>query len=261
MDLPSLRTMAAALALGVALPLTLAACTPAGAAAHPTIGDRTSTAAGDRTSTAAAPRNSSSAPPATGSGPTPVRVVVIGDSLSTGFGTSAKQAWPSLLKSVHLPGKRPVRVTNAAENGSGYLAVGDDGDTFTMEVQASVTADADVVVFFGSDNDAGTDPAELREAATSAFAEAAALAPNAKLLAVGPLSGSEEPDTVLTDVRDSDASAAQDQGVKFVDPIADQWLSGREDALLGPDGEHPSAKGQKFLRDKIKGILTSVLPT
>jgi acyl-CoA thioesterase-1 len=253
MDLPSLRTMAAALALGVALPLMLVACTPAGAAADPTIGERTSAAVD--------PQNASSGAPATGSGNTPVRVVVIGDSLSTGFGTSAKQAWPSLLRSVHLSGKRPVRVTNAAENGSGYLAVGDDGDTFTMEVQASVTADADVVVFFGSDNDAGTDPAELREAATSAFAEASALAPNAKLLAVGPLSGSEEPDTVLTDVRDSDASAAQDQGVRFVDPIADQWLSGRADALLGPDGEHPSAKGQKFLRDKMKGILTSVLPT
>ena len=55
---------------------------------------------------------------------------MIGDSLSTGLGTSPDQAWPELLQSVHLSDTRPVQVNNAAENGSGYLAAGDDGDTF-----------------------------------------------------------------------------------------------------------------------------------
>jgi acyl-CoA thioesterase I len=192
------------------------------------------------------------APP---SGTPPIRVVVIGDSLSTGYGTSPNQAWPRLLQQGHLPGKRPVQVTNAAENGSGYVVAGEDGNTFSMEVQVAVGPDADVVVFFGSDNDLGADPEELREAAASAFAAASSQAPQAVLVAVGPLSGSEEPDPVLAGVRDSTASAAQNMGVQFIDPIADQWLSGRADVLLGPDGEHPSASGQKFLRDKMKGIL------
>jgi lysophospholipase L1-like esterase len=193
------------------------------------------------------------------SGGPAVKVVVIGDSLSTGLGTSPRLAWPRLLQAAHLADRRPVQVTNAAENGSGYLVPGDDGDTFTTEVESAVSADADVVVFFGSDNDTGADPVELRDAAASTFAAASSLAPNAVLVAVGPLSGSMEPDPVLADVRDAQASVAQDMGVTFIDPIAEQWLSGREDVLLGPDGEHPSAQGQKFLRDKMKRILSAAV--
>ena len=188
-----------------------------------------------------------------------IRVAVIGDSLSTGFGTSADQAWPVLLRSVPLPDNRTVQVTNAAENGSGYVVPGEHGDTFTSEVQAAVGADTDVVVFFGSDNDEGTDPAALREAAAETFAEASALAPKATLVAVGPLSGNDEPDPALASVRDSTASAAQEAGVPFVDPIADQWLEGRADILLGPDREHPSVAGQELLRDKMRAVLTSAL--
>ncbi|MDQ0674030.1 acyl-CoA thioesterase-1 [Pseudarthrobacter siccitolerans] len=198
--------------------------------------------------TSAGPGTQASAAP-------PVRIVVIGDSLSTGYGTSPNQAWPKLLQQAHLNGKRPVQVTNAAENGSGYLVAGEDGNTFSTEVEVAVGPDTDVVVFFGSDNDWGADPEELREAAASTFAAASSRAPQAVLVAVGPLSGSEEPDPVLAEVRDSTASAAQNMGVQFIDPIADQWLNGRADVLLGPDGEHPSASGQKFLRDKMKGIL------
>ncbi|MGX5714890.1 SGNH/GDSL hydrolase family protein [Arthrobacter sp. MAHUQ-56] len=184
-----------------------------------------------------------------------LRVVVIGDSLSTGLGTSADEAWPALLKSVPLLNNRTLQVANAAENGSGYLVTGERGDTFRDEVQAAVGPDTDVVVFFGSDNDEGTDPAALRAAAASTFAAATAAAPKAVLVAVGPLSGSDEPDPELAGVRDSAAAAAQDMEVPFVDPIADQWLAGRADVLLGPDREHPSVAGQELLRDKMRAIL------
>lgn len=217
-----------ALAAGAVLLLAAAACTPAGTEGQ-------------------------------ASGDSALRVVVIGDSLSTGYGTSPDQAWPKLLQSGHLPNERPVQVTNAAENGSGYMVPGEYGHTFSSEVQAAVAPNADVVVFFGSDNDMGADPEELRKAAASTFAAASSLAPQAFLVAVGPLSGSQEPDPVLAGVRDSAASAAQDTGVLFVDPIADQWIGGRAQVLLGPDGEHPSVTGHELLRDKIKGILAAAL--
>lgn len=245
---PRILAVAKASAAAMLL-LATAACTPAGTDAQPTPAQPPSSR----------PAATRQAPVADSkSGPT-VRVVVIGDSLSTGLGTSPKLAWPKLLQSAHLSNKRPVQVTNAAENGSGYLVPGEDGDTFTMEVESAVSPDADVVVFFGSDNDTGADPGELRDAAASTFAAASSLAPNAVLVAVGPLSGSEEPDPVLADVRDTQAAVAQDMGVKFIDPIAEQWLSGRADVLLGPDGEHPSAQGQKFLRDKMKRILSAAV--
>lgn len=189
----------------------------------------------------------------------PLRVVVIGDSLSTGLGTSPKQAWPKLLQSVRLPDKRSIKIINAAENGSGYLATGVDGDTFRMEVEAAVTPATDVIMFFGSDNDTGADPEELKAAVASTFDAASARAPKAILVAIGPLAGGEETDQALSELSNSDASAAKNVGVKFIDPIADHWLGNRTDVLLGPDGEHPSATGQNFLRDKMKRILSAAL--
>jgi acyl-CoA thioesterase-1 len=252
MEQSSLRGLPKMTAAAAALLFVLSACAPAGV--HPQSVFRQPASTRSTSSTSGGIFE-------TVSMDTAVRVVVIGDSLSTGLGTSPKQAWPKLLQSVRLPGNRAVEITNAAENGSGYLATGVEGDTFGMEVQAAVTPATDVILFFGSDNDMGADPEELKAAVASTFDAAASLAPKATLVAIGPLSGSEGTDQVLADVCSSDASAAQDRGVKFIDPIADQWLSDRADVLLGPDGEHPSAKGQKFLRDKMKQILSAALPS
>lgn len=228
--------------------IVLSACAPAGVHPQPVF-----------TRPVSAPSPTSGGISKTVSMDPAVTVVVIGDSLSTGLGTSPKQAWPKLLQSVPLPDNRAVEIINAAQNGSGYLATGVDGDTFRMEVQAAVTPATDVILFFGSDNDKGADPEELKAAVAATFDAASSLAPKATLVAIGPLSGSEGPDQVLADVSSSDASAAQDMGVRFVDPIADHWISDRADVLLGPDGEHPSARGQKFLRDKMKRILSAAL--
>ena len=63
-------------------------------------------------------------------GDAPERIAVIGDSLSTGFGTSPEDAWPSQLARVLQPWPQPVEITNASKNGSGYLTPGDGGETF-----------------------------------------------------------------------------------------------------------------------------------
>ncbi len=251
MEQSSLHSAPTRTAAGAALLLVVSACAPAGVHPRPVFTQPASTPSTLARSAGISEKMSTD---------TTVRVVVIGDSLSTGLGTSPKQAWPELLKAVPLPDKRAVEITNAAENGSGYLATGVEGDTFRMEVQASVTPATDVILFFGSDNDTGTDPEDLKAAVTSTFDAASSLAPKATLVAIGPLSSDEGPDQILADVCSSVASAAQNMGVKFIDPIADHWLSGRADVLLGPDREHPSAKGQKFLRDKMKRILRAALP-
>ena len=256
MEQSSLPRLPKTTAAAAALLFVLSACAPAGIHPQPA-----STQPVSAPSPSPSPSGTFSGISETVStGPT-VRVVVIGDSLSTGLGTSPKQAWPKLLQSLPLPGNRAVEIINAAENGSGYLATGVQGDTFGTEVQAAVTPATDVILFFGSDNDMGADPEELKAAVASTFDAASSLAPKATLVAIGPLSGSEEQDQVLADVRSSDASAAQDRGVKFIDPVADHWLSDHADVLLGPDGEHPSAKGQKFLRDQMKQILSAALPS
>ncbi len=188
----------------------------------------------------------------------PARVVVIGDSLSTGYGMSPAEAWPSLLSQELQPGQRPVEITNAAKNGAGYIAAGEGGETFKTQIAATVDASTDIVVLFGSDNDADQDPSDLRSAIEDALAESKALAPRAARIIIGPLTAFGPTEADLDGIRDQEKSAARDAGAEFVDPILEHWIPDPESPLLGPDGEHPSSQGQQFLKARIQGILTSL---
>lgn len=186
-------------------------------------------------------------------------VVVIGDSLSTGYGTSSAEAWPNLINTE--PGNGPMRLQlrNAAQNGSGYLNLGAGGSTFARQVEQAVTPDADLVVFFGSENDLGHDPAELGTAAAKTLAAAKDRAPQAALLVVGPPAYSTPPEAGRLAVRDALRQAARDAGARHVDPIAQGWIVGDVEKLVGPDGLHPSREGQHDLREKMEPLLLEAL--
>lgn len=188
----------------------------------------------------------------------PERVVVIGDSLSTGYGTSPAEAWPRLLGQELQPGQQPVEITNAAKDGAGYVTAGEAGETFGSQIAATVDSSTDVVVFFGSDNDAGQDPADLKAAVAGALAETRALAPHAARIVIGPLTAFDPGAADLDVLRDQERTAADNAGAEFVDPILEHWIPRPDSPLLGPDGEHPSSQGQQFLKARIQGILTSL---
>lgn len=188
----------------------------------------------------------------------PERVVVIGDSLSTGYGTSPEEAWPRQLGSDLRPGQQPVEIINAARDGAGYVATDEGGETFGSQVAATLDASTDIVVFFGSDNDAGQDPADVKAAVEDALAESRTVAPHADLVVIGPLTAFDPAETDLDVIRDQERTAALDAGAEYVDPIAEHWIPGPDSPLLGPDREHPSSQGQQFLKEKIQGILTSL---
>ncbi|MDP9887792.1 SGNH/GDSL hydrolase family protein [Pseudarthrobacter enclensis] len=195
-------------------------------------------------------------PPATAA--PPVRVVVVGDSLSTGHGTSPQQAWPALMRTD--PDVAGLEIINAAEDGSGYLSVGDYNGTFGTQVDDYVTADTGIVVFFGSENDLGYAPSDLGDAALAAMDRAEALAPEAKLIVVGPPSYTATPDPGLVDISDELKAAARQAGAEFVDPIAEGWISGDFEDLIGPDGDHPTVAGQHYLLEHIGAHLEQTAP-
>ncbi|WP_354215798.1 SGNH/GDSL hydrolase family protein [Arthrobacter sp. UYCo732] len=198
------------------------------------------------------------APFLTSGPPAPERVVVIGDSLSTGYGTSPAEAWPRRLGQELQSGQQPVEIINAATNGAGYIAAGEEGVTFGSQTAASVNASTDVVVFFGSDNDAGQDPVELKAAVADALSESKTLAPHAARIVIGPLTGFDSAAADVGVILEQERSAALDAGAEFVDPVMEQWIAGPDSPLLGPDGEHPSSQGEQFLKDRIQGILSSL---
>lgn len=201
------------------------------------------------------------APPRTSavpSNPHATQVVIIGDSLSTGYGTSAEMAWPHLVENDTAQRVHPLQITNAATNGSGYLSIGDGDRTFASEISESVTATTRIVLIFGSENDMGSDNTELKKAATAAYTQAKAAAPHAVIIAVGPPSSTTTPDPELLQVRDQDQAAAAEAGITFIDPIQDQWIMGHADQLIGPDGDHPSEEGQHYLQAKMEKLLLAV---
>lgn len=149
----------------------------------------------------------------------------------------------------------PAKITNEAQNGAGYLTLGEEDATFASQISESVNASTDVVVLFGSDNDAGQDPAELRAALTDALEEITTLAPHARQIMIGPLTGFDALESDVTTIRDQERAAARDAGAEFIDPVAEQWVAGPDSPLLGPDGEHPSSGGQQFLAEKIRTVL------
>lgn len=200
----------------------------------------------------------STAPTQPPSAAAPVRVVVVGDSLSTGHGTSPQQAWPALIRKDPLGAG--LEVVNAAENGSGYLSTGDLDGTFGTEVENFVTPDTGIVVFFGSENDLGFAPADVGGAALAAMDRAEALAPEAKIIVVGPPSYSATPDPALVDISDQLRAAARQAGGEFVDPIAEGWISDDFDDLIGPDGDHPTVLGQHYLLEHIGAYLEQTAP-
>ena len=187
-----------------------------------------------------------------------VRVVVVGDSLSTGHGTSPQYAWPALIRTD--PRLAGFQVVNAAENGSGYVRPGDTDGTFGSQVDQFVTRDTGVVVFFGSENDLDYDPAAVGAAAFAAITHAEAVAPAAKIIVVGPPSYSTDADQGLLEIRGQLKSAAQGAGAEFVDPIAEGWISNDVEDLIGPDGDHPTVAGQQYLLEHITAVIEQAAP-
>lgn len=194
--------------------------------------------------------------------PSPVRnVVVIGDSLSTGFGTSPANAWPQLIATSHRDDTPPLEILNTAQNGSGYLNVGLTGTTFAWQVEQAVTPKADLVLFFGSVNDLRHDPADLAPVIAAIYASARQQAPNATFLVVGPPAYSTRPEARRLALRDVLEKAAHAAGARFVDPIAESWLVEDLDRFVGPDGLHPSVAGNHHLRDKMEPLMLEALRT
>lgn len=181
--------------------------------------------------------------------PLPVRVVAIGDSYTGGSDMNSDQGhlWWSVLNR-----RMNVRIHIAATGGTGYVkhvAVhpGEDFGTNTKQVRP----DDQLVIFFGSLNDEQQPAAEVQARAEQDYALAKRLAPQAKLMVIGPQWMNSN---VPADERANSAAvhrAAQAAGATWVDPIAEGWFADPT-GLIGSDGTHPNDRGHAHLADEIE---------
>jgi acyl-CoA thioesterase I len=187
-----------------------------------------------------------------------VQVDVIGDSLSTGYRTPG-DTWPGQAQKIVAGMGLNAHITNASENGAGYVQPGQDGDVFLDLVNRIVNSHAQVVVLFGSDNDAGRS-GEVT-AVQAALARVKALAPHAAVILVGPTSESDDPTGSLAGIRQTLATAASGIGATFVDPISLGWFQGSASADLSADLEHPNTAGELYLAQHMTAVMAPALKT
>jgi lysophospholipase L1-like esterase len=199
--------------------------------------------------TAATPAPASAA----GSGQKATRVLVVGDSYTAGtpIGGLGPAGWAHLVAD-----DLGITVDVAAAGGSGYVAKGPTGHTFTDLVSAAGTG-YDAVVFFGSRNDPG-DRTAVQTGANRAFIAARAATPDGKLLVVGPPWVNAKPPASIQAVRVAVQNAATAAGATFVDPLDRGWFYDRPE-LIGSDGVHPTDAGHRYLADLIGPELAAVL--
>jgi acyl-CoA thioesterase-1 len=184
-------------------------------------------------------------PPSTGAA---TRLVVIGDSLSTGYATPG-DPWTRQARSLFRARGQHVQITNASENGAGYVAPGDNGNVFLDLVDRAVVAQAQIVVVFGSDNDVGQ--TGVAPAMADTLHRVRDLAPDATLLVVGPPSVPADPGVDLTTIRDDLATTTTQVGGHFLDPLTLGWFQGTASQFVSDDGEHPNTDGEQYLAQQI----------
>jgi lysophospholipase L1-like esterase len=183
-------------------------------------------------------------------------VAVVGDSYTTGTdeGGEGPKSWTALT--WHTLAQRGMRIAPdvAAEGKAGYGVPGDHGSIFEDLTARAVKPDDALVVFFGSRNDQGVDPALLAGHVHDAFELARRFAPTARFLVIGPpWPTADVPQSVLQ-IRDVVNAAARAAGAAFVDPIGDRWFVDRPD-LIGQDGVHPNDAGHEYLAGKIAPLI------
>src|SRR6201996_6005603 len=152
---------------------------------------------------------------------TPIdHVAVIGDSYTTGTdeGGWGSNAWTNRTWLTLSRQGMQVVPNVASEGRAGYVVRGDHGSLFEDLTGRAVHPDDALVVFFGSRNDHGVDPAQMSAMAHDTFDLARRIAPSSKLLVIGPPWPTADPPFDVLYSRDTLNSQARNAGATFIDP-------------------------------------------
>ncbi|MGY1681912.1 SGNH/GDSL hydrolase family protein [Geodermatophilus sp. SYSU D01176] len=201
---------------------------------------------------------SASAPPAPApqEPATPAVVAVYGDGYAAGnsFGGLGAAGWPAQVAS-----RVDARLALHALPQAGYAAVGVTGQNLVQVVQSTPVPGATVTVLFGSRNDGVEPAATVQENATGVIAAVRAQAPGTTILVVGPVWDDGSVPAGVVAASDAVEAAARAAGVRFVDPLTEEWFAGPQPGLIAADGVSPTDAGHAYLAERIAPLVTDAL--
>lgn len=180
--------------------------------------------------------------------PRPLRVAIVGDSFAVGVGAnSSGDSYANVLAA-----RGCWNLDLVARSGSGYAASADPYVSFSR-VAAVASAIPDVIIIQGSGNDRGD--ARLFVAAAGLYATFRVVAPQARIVVVGPTGAPNAKHENIDNIRRTLRDAAGVAGVTFIDPKAEGWLNAATD--YAPDGIHPNTRGHARMATRVFDALSA----
>lgn len=213
------------------------------------------------TGSASDPRPSSNSPADPGTEnavpDTVVKIDVLGDSFVAGSveGGSGAANWTRLVGTRFTDGGDTVELNVMAQPGSGYIARGNAGQLFREVATLRLREDADVVLVVGSRNDGDQTDDAMYQAAKVLYTDIRNRAPDARIIAVGPVWAGDAAPDYIQDNNEAMARAAGEDGVHYVDALAEGWFAEDKAGLISNNGVHPTDLGHEYLATKIFPLL------
>ena len=180
------------------------------------------------------------------------RIVVLGDSITAGYGLDPSEAYPALLqKKVNAAGL-PFDVVNAGVSGDTT-----SGGLRRINWALSAGADVLVVALGGNDGLRGIAPKQTAENLAGIVTRAKAKAPKLSVIVAGmQMPGNMGPEYVEA-YRAVFPQVAQEAGVELVPFLLDGV--GGITAMNQADLIHPNVEGQKKVAENVWRVLEKIL--
>jgi acyl-CoA thioesterase-1 len=180
------------------------------------------------------------------------RILVLGDSLSAGFGLKSSQAWPALITDKLRAAGLNFEITNASQTG-GTSAGG------LERLPAHLKRKIDIFVLELGINDAfrGVPIAQLRNNLQAIIDMVKMKNPNARII----IAGMELPNYTEDDYVFAFGQLYADLAAKNKATLIPYLLEGvgGDPNLNQPDRIHPSAAGQRILAENVWQVLEPIV--
>ncbi|HEU5156926.1 MAG TPA: SGNH/GDSL hydrolase family protein [Streptosporangiaceae bacterium] len=185
--------------------------------------------------------------------PAPV-VMILGDSYTAGL----PDVTPEETFAADAARRLKWQLIIAGHYGSGFVTPGRSRQTFAQlfSEQLAWRPAPDMVVVSGGHNDWPHSYDKVTTAARQLLTAIKRRWPDSRLVLMGPLWGSDPPPKGLQ-VRDALQDVAAELRMPFIDPLAEQWITGdirsgigNAPAYIRGDGTHPNAAGNRYFADR-----------
>jgi len=180
------------------------------------------------------------------------RIVILGDSITAGYGLDPKEAYPALIQEKITAAGLPYTITNAGVSGDTTA-----GGLRRVAWAMGQGADVLIIALGGNDGLRGIPPEETQKNLLGIIETARTRNPEIRVL----LAGMQMPDNMGADFiarfKAVFPDVAKESGATLI-PFLLEDIGGDE-SLNQPDGIHPTAEGQAVVADNVWKILRTVI--